>query len=151
MAAILLSKARPHLEEGESEPDFFGSIPALAHVLRASLQGLVVADEEVYAANAVSRHLASVVPGDKDHLDPAATQIRAVAPGDDLDLLGLLVRGAVHLRRAEQANVVVDAPIREVGGTSKEVSRGARTFATEPRSTGLTSAQGDRRQLLASF
>lgn len=52
VASTLLDKVRPHLEEGEIEPDLFGSIRALAHILRASFEEFSVAAEAVYAAEA---------------------------------------------------------------------------------------------------
>ena len=52
IADRLFELVRPHLQEGDEEPNFLANIVALARHLEASLVRLVVADERVYAANA---------------------------------------------------------------------------------------------------
>ncbi len=52
VAERLLELVRPHLREGDQEPNFFASFVALARHLEASLARLVASDERLYAANA---------------------------------------------------------------------------------------------------
>ncbi len=52
VAERLLELVRPHLLEGDEEPDFFAALVALARHLEASLERLVAADKRLYAANA---------------------------------------------------------------------------------------------------
>lgn len=103
VAAIALSLTRPHLQEGDQEPDFQSTLNALIRQLQAASKNLVAIDEKLYAANAFHAWLRQRLSVNVQRVGDLLVALRRSALGQyrepDLVRLGLENRSAQDSER----------------------------------------------------
>ena len=93
VAAAQFELVRPHLNEGDGEPDFFGSILGRARRLAASMAALVGADHALYSINArwtmLREQLKEHIAGLGDDIVALRRSVQSRFKKPDLIALGL--------------------------------------------------------------